>query len=359
MTPKVLHLIDHNGLGGAQQIVRGILLHRQNDAVLPIRYKKPIFFSTSFYNGNRIWHSSLVNSVLLFSRLGSIIESVQADLLHCHLQLSWLGGILFQRANFGRRIPLVFHEHNPYAARSAVYRSIVRAASHCGFIIAVSPHIYENLQRIGVAETRLRLIPNFVALPGEPRPFQPSTELTKPGDRMIIGYAGRLVPEKGWVYAFNAFRELSSERVELWIAGSGKDEARARQWVEHHGYADQIRFLGNLTDMTAFYRAIDIFLHPALEEPFGLAPLEAQTFGKPVAAFRFKGSEELFGESAMLAPLGDVHALADVLRRLVKDASLRETLGRCGLSNVKRFSPARFFESLEAVYEDSLKEPHR
>jgi glycosyltransferase involved in cell wall biosynthesis len=44
--------------------------------------------------------------------------------------------------------------------------------------------------------------------------------------------------------------------------------------------------------MPAFYRSIDVLLHPALQEPLGNVTIEAQAFGVPVVATRVDGMAE-------------------------------------------------------------------
>lgn len=77
---------------------------------------------------------------------------------------------------------------------------------------------------------------------------------------------------------------------------------------------------------------IDAFALPSRSESFGIVYLEAWLNGKPVVAARAGAVPELVldGENGLLIPFGNVEAMADVLARLMDDATLRASLGEAG-----------------------------
>uniref|UniRef100_A0A9E7ZSJ4 Glycosyltransferase family 4 protein n=1 Tax=Bosea sp. NBC_00436 TaxID=2969620 RepID=A0A9E7ZSJ4_9HYPH len=73
----------------------------------------------------------------------------------------------------------------------------------------------------------------------------------------------------------------------------------------------------------------DIFIWPGIGEAYGLVYLEAQAAGLPVVAFDSGGVAETVrtGETALLVPEDDEEALAAALTSLLRDRTLRESMG--------------------------------
>ena len=88
-------------------------------------------------------------------------------------------------------------------------------------------------------------------------------------------YAGALVPYKRVELLLRAFNELG---LELWIAGSGPDEARLRKLAKSN-----IKFFTNVEDahLAQLYANCRALLFPAVED-FGMIPVECLAAGRPV-----------------------------------------------------------------------------
>ncbi|NYT59055.1 glycosyltransferase family 4 protein [Alcaligenaceae bacterium] len=73
------------------------------------------------------------------------------------------------------------------------------------------------------------------------------------------------------------------ERYKLVVVGSN---AATRSFVhaapEYEGMAERIRLIEETSDVAPYYQIADIYVHPTLNDSFGMAPLEAMSFGIPV-----------------------------------------------------------------------------
>ena len=102
-------------------------------------------------------------------------------------------------------------------------------------------------------------------------------------------------------------------------------------------------------------RALDIVVHASTDpEPFGLVIAEAMACGKPVVVSRAGGAVELTepGVNALAHEPGDVPALARCLADLVRDADLRDRLGRAALISARqRFARSRMARELAPIYQ--------
>lgn len=214
------------------------------------------------------------------------------------------------------------------------------------------------------------------------------------GSRLRIGMAVRLVHEKGVCLALHALKLLRARGVdvELWIAGYGEEEEALKSLAARLGVAHRTRFLGSVSDMAGFYRAIDVLLHPALQEPLGNSTIEAAVFGRPVVACRVDGLGETVrhdvtglslpatgpldeyprfggGVSRQMSRLvydpdtDDLRAprfvypaeLADALEKVLADADLRARLGRAARTHaLDNFSYDRHIEAITSGIIESL-----
>jgi glycosyltransferase involved in cell wall biosynthesis len=77
-----------------------------------------------------------------------------------------------------------------------------------------------------------------------------------------------------------------------------------------------------------FFAGIDVFALPSYVESFGVSPLEAALNGAAVVAYDHGGPGEIFrhGDNALLAPVGNVDALTQLIGGLTTSASERARL---------------------------------
>jgi glycosyltransferase involved in cell wall biosynthesis len=116
-----------------------------------------------------------------------------------------------------------------------------------------------------------------------------------------------------------------------------------------------VRFVGRISpqELARLREGARVALAPSLSaETFGLAAAEAMAAGLPVAASRVGALPELVPE-AWLAPPGDAHALAEVVRRLADDNGARG--GAEALERVRALTaPERVAPALAALYEQAM-----
>lgn len=160
---------------------------------------------------------------------------------------------------------------------------------------------------------------------------------------IVLGNAGRLVPQKGQEVLIDLAKQLKSRghSFEIVVAGEGKlKEALLRKSAEE-GVAGQLRFLGFVENMAQFLHSIDIFLLPSQWEGFGYVIAEAMYCAKPVVAFNVSSNPEIISdsESGFLVEPGDSGAFMEKTELLINDALLRRRMGECGRNAaIERFS---------------------
>lgn len=147
-------------------------------------------------------------------------------------------------------------------------------------------------------------------------------------------FAGRVVEAKGIRDAVDAWRR-SGSALPLVVAGTGplRQEVEA-EGVEVLGWLDRPR-------LSAVYRRAAVLVMPSRwQEPFGIVGLEALTLGTPVAAWDSGGVREWHPGGGLLAPWGDVDALAAAVRHGPAH----------GVEPPRGFEPEVVVRKLDAVY---------
>ena len=104
-----------------------------------------------------------------------------------------------------------------------------------------------------------------------------------PRERTLLLYAGRLAQEKNTHTLFKAFRLLPADRFHLLIVGDGLQRSALQSAIGNRQSAiTHIPYCADSQRLAALYRAADLFVHPGVQETFGLVTLEAQACGTPV-----------------------------------------------------------------------------
>ena len=115
---------------------------------------------------------------------------------------------------------------------------------------------------------------------------------------------------------------------------------------------------GFTTNIWPAYAALDIVCVPSTEpESFGLVAAEAMAMGKPVIASRLGALTEVVvdGLTGITFTPRDTDALALALERLLRDDTLRESMGLAGRARVAtELSVERMTECFKSSYADMM-----
>jgi glycosyltransferase-like protein len=172
-------------------------------------------------------------------------------------------------------------------------------------------------------------------------------------DRFLFLAVGGVEPRKGSVHLFDALARLHESMnptpVLAVIGGQSfqdyetyRTDALDRLGQLGLTLGRDVVLLGTVPEdeMAAWYRAADALAYPSVKEGFGLAVLEAMSAEIPVVTSDLPVFREYLvaGQDALMAPVGDVVALADALHTVATDAAQREALVKSGRHVASRFS---------------------
>jgi glycosyltransferase involved in cell wall biosynthesis len=159
------------------------------------------------------------------------------------------------------------------------------------------------------------------------------------GASLVIGTVAVLRPEKGLSTLFHAFAQVSQGHLgmKLLIVGSGSMRQELEKLTDSLGIAANVHFEPATVDVTRWLHATDIFVLPSLSEALSNSLMEAMACGVISVASNTGGNPELVrdGETGLLFPPGDAHALSMQLRRVIEDETLRRRLACNGAAFIR------------------------
>jgi glycosyltransferase involved in cell wall biosynthesis len=196
---------------------------------------------------------------------------------------------------------------------------------------------------------------------------------------VLFLFAGALRPEKGADVLARAFRKLSEEYSNAYLAVVGGSDLWINPIIGPNmnstALEDDIRkilvtsidqkrafLLGLISprDLPKIYAASDVFVLPTVvQEGFGLVVLEAFAAARPVIATRSGGVPELVRhrKNGLLVARGDDEGLYQAMQELLLDADMRRDLGSEGEKTAKKYPWENTVKGLEEIYVKVLGKP--
>jgi glycosyltransferase involved in cell wall biosynthesis len=160
----------------------------------------------------------------------------------------------------------------------------------------------------------------------------------------FVLYVGNIKPHKNLerlIEAFARVRRQGFEQLKLLIIGDEISKHQSlRRAVHRLKLHKHVRFLGFVAfeTLAVLYRLAGVFVFPSLYEGFGLPPLEAMACGTPVVTSNASSLPEVVGDGALMIDPYDTDSIADGIRQVLTDSTLRGTLRARGFAQVRRYS---------------------
>ena len=222
-----------------------------------------------------------------------------------------------------------------------------RTARRARKVITVSKFSARELTDLfGLSADQIAVIPNGVSEDFFPRQDAGAFKALKQrigltADRFIL-FVGGADPRKNHRVVLEAASLIPTplEGRTLLLAGSpthafGSYERTAKS----HGVSGRVLCPGRLSqrDLQVLYSFADLFIFPSLYEGFGMPVLEAMACGAPVITSKTTALGEVAGDAAMLVDPHDARQIADSMREVLGNDSLRASLKAKGFQHVKQY----------------------
>lgn len=181
-----------------------------------------------------------------------------------------------------------------------------------------------------------------------------------PENKVLVGFIGRMVWEKGINVFLEAASELCKKRADIHflLVGDGPLQGDLKQQARDLGIAKTCSFTGFRSDISAVLKVTDIVALPSFVEGLPMVILEAMAAKVPVVASAVGGIPEMIreGKNGFCVPPGDVASLSEKLLFLVNDKDLREKMGKAAKRHVEEsFSETTMIRKTRQVYCDLME----
>jgi glycosyltransferase involved in cell wall biosynthesis len=183
----------------------------------------------------------------------------------------------------------------------------------------------------------------------------------KRSGRSTIVTVAHLQARKGHATVLHALAALPEDiRPVYLVIGDGEERPRLEALTALLGLTDFVQFTGQLPHerALAMLSGCDLFVMPGVQEPFGVAFVEAMAAGLPVIGCRGEGGPQditAAGGGMVLVEPGDAGGLAGTLQALLSDDAQRAALGAAARANVAaNFTWERCGEQTMAAYRHAL-----
>lgn len=194
-------------------------------------------------------------------------------------------------------------------------------------------------QQIGISEKRISVIPNGVPQRQSKSTADIRTELNLPSDSRLVGFVGRLAPQKCLKDLIWGFHLLQSDldNVFLVIIGDGPSRNELGEFGRQLGCRDRIYFTGHRNDALDVVDQLDAFCLPSSFEGMSNSLMEAMSAGVPAVVSNIAANMELIKHenTGLVFELGQGPEIAMNLKRVLEDKELATRLSESALAKIR------------------------
>ena len=314
-----------------------------------------------------LWHARDFYNASMARELERILLEVEPDLLHSNVMAGWSVAIWDVAAKHGVPVVHTLRDYYLVCLRSErfkggrhctttcteclpfkAFRS--RASRDVTAVVGNSSYTLEKHLELGAfARTPIKqVIYNGFQPPSPLPPRVPG------GERLRLGFLGRLAVEKGIEFLLETMQALPTREVELVIAGSG-EETYERDLHQRFAAAN-VTVLG-FTQPVEFFPRIDALVVPSLwPEPLPRTAFEAYGFGVPIIGSDRGGIPETIEEglTGFVFSPDNLTGFRELLEELVRDPGRLDAMRPAVIERSRDFDPGRVIRDYTRVYEQAI-----
>jgi glycosyltransferase involved in cell wall biosynthesis len=314
----------------------------------------------------RLFREPIINNI----SFKNLLDTFKPDIVHSHLFLSEL----YSRSTLDESSAYITHGHDNmpqlqnFSAKTLFSKKLITDFWERRWLL--KQYVKTNNQFIAISKDveyylkanlphplndQIHFLKNAIDI----KRFKGKKERFFNSGKIQIVSVASLVTKKNHRLLVELAAVLKSKAIqfEISVYGEGYLLEELKQLSVNLGVQDCISFKGTSGEIPTLLHEADLYIHPALYEPFGLVLLEAMASGLPIISLDGFGNRELIvdGTNGFFLP-NDATAddLAKSVERFIEDPSLFEKLSDGGLNFVQQYGIENYVDKLLKIYEQAI-----
>ncbi len=285
------------------------------------------------------------------------VDGEKYDLVHAHDWMTFPAGIEISRR---AGAPLIVHVHSLEYDRAghgadqdivAVERQGLESAAQ---VIAVSYYTRKLIHRVHHTPLdKISVVHNGVYTRETVQAYKKQRATTGP----VVLFLGRVTFQKGPEYFVQAAARVLDHVPDavFVMAGSGDMLPRMKRLADDLGISKSFRFPGFLrgAEVERAFSTADVYVMPSVSEPFGIAPLEAMSYDRPVIVSKQSGVSEVL-QNALKVDFWDVDKMASQIVAVLELPELRQVIVERAREEIRHIHWDAAAEKLIPIYESVI-----
>jgi glycosyltransferase involved in cell wall biosynthesis len=352
--PRIVHVIDSLGRGGAETLLVGLLplLAERYEITLVTLTQDSDFPPEAVVASARhcLGYAGFKSLPRCILGLRRIIREVRADMVRSQLFLS----SVVARAATPASVPLLFSIHNPMSQDAYAKNRFALPLERLTYrrrhaLMAVSADALADFDRHVGIKGKSYVLHNavdeaFFAISRVRRSF---------GSPVRLLAIGNLKEQKNYPLLLDAVRRLPAGTATVDIYGDGHLGPTLAAEIEHHHLP--VRLMGKRGDIPKVMDGYDAYVMPSAYEGFGIAAAEAMAAGLPMLLSELPVLREITHGNALFFDPDDPAALAAQIEAVARGEVDLAALSEAGIAICREnYRRDAYVEKLAAIYADVM-----
>lgn len=301
-----------------------------------------------------------INKNKIISFITSIYKSIRIDLNSIsHVHMASNGSFVRKSiiiSVLGKRSKVIIHIHGGYFgefysnSNSLIKKVIRKTLNKAQTIICVSESMRNDILRIIPEHKSIKVVYNSIK--------DNNKEINFNTKENIMVYMGKLIEYKGIYDFLRCLRDIKADINSLnWkvqIAGNGEYE-KVKKLVEEYDLNDIVELLGWIDgdEKEKVLRRGKIFIMPSYIESFGIACVEAMSYGEAIICSNVGGLTEIVsdGENGRIVNAGDEYELKNTIIKMINNPESILSYGKANINKAKYFSEFEMINNIVRIYD--------
>ena len=292
----------------------------------------------------------------------SFVSDNKIEIVHCQAAGPAIMGGIVKKMHWTHGEKWIYHDHG---IKRLTYKWLPIFLNNLDLTITNSDYELIKLKSNGVKDSKIVRVhngidPNDFSLNDDIRrkyKIEIKTEFGIQDDSYVIGYIGRLSPEKGCNLILPALTKVLEKvsNIKLLVVGDGILRTTMQEEVKQGNLSEKVLFTGFRSDIPKILCGLDTLILPSYTETFSLTTIQAMGAGVPVIASDTGGNPEQIipNFNGYLFETGSYLDLSRMILEMINNETAKN-MGENGKEFVKEYlNTNRMVDEIEFQYKKS------